>query len=190
MSCKIHSKKYFQCLVLHVKHFPKKLSKTLSNTSKSQQKQINCNQEQISVTTSTKSCKQNKNTLCELHKIPDPEGKERRWVLREKNGGRWVSRGGSVRMRDGLVWRWVYGVPWEQGMDRQRTRTRDGSSKWDGLLKWDLSIRMTDGLAEYPLLTQLEGWVFFLSFFGCEFGKDVLHVQSAWALSQFLSSGV
>ena len=71
-------------------------------------------------------------------------------------------------------------------MDRQRTRIRDGSvsirdgsSEWDGLLKWDLSIRMTDGLAEYPLLTQLEGWVFFLSFSGCEFGEDVLHVEFA-----------
>ena len=35
--------KYFQYLVLHVKHFPEKLSKTLPNKSKSKQKQINCN---------------------------------------------------------------------------------------------------------------------------------------------------
>ena len=46
-------------------------------------------------------------------------------------------------------WRWVGEVPCERRMDQQRTRTRDGS-------------------VEYPFLAQLEGWVFFLSFSGCE----------------------
>ena len=41
-------------------------------------------------------------------------------------------------------------------MDRLRTRTRDGL------------VRMRDGSAEYPFLARLEGWVFFLSFSGCE----------------------
>ena len=90
-------------MVLHIKYFPENCQKSYLNTSKFQQKQINCNQEQIIVTTSTKSCKQNKNTLYEPHKILDLEGKERRWVLREKNGGKWVGKGGSVRMRDGWV---------------------------------------------------------------------------------------
>ena len=101
------------------KTFSRKLSKTLPNISKSQQKQINCNQEQIIVTISTKSCNQNKNTLYEPHKIPDLEGKGRRWDLREMNGGRWVGRGGSVRMRDGLM---------EVGR-QSSLRTRDGSAK-------------------------------------------------------------
>ena len=86
---KIHLKKYFQCLVLHVKHFLENCQKPYLNTSKSQpKKKINCNKEQIIVTTSTKSCKQNKNTLYEPYKIPDLEGKETSWVLRGKNGGK------------------------------------------------------------------------------------------------------
>ena len=126
MFCKIHLKKYFQCLVLYVKHFPENCQNPYLKTSKSQQKQINCNQEQIIVTTSIKSCKQNKNTLYEPHKIPDLEGKERRWVLREKNGGRWVNRGGSVRMRDGLVR--TRDGSMEVGQ-RSTLRTKDGSAK-------------------------------------------------------------
>ena len=32
----------------------------------------------------------------------------------------------------------------------------------NGLAKWDVSVRMRDGSAKYPLPNQLEGWVFFL----------------------------
>ena len=50
-------------------------------------------------------------------------------------------------------------------MDWQRTRIRDGSMRMkDGLAEWD-------GSAEYPFLARLEGWVFFLSFSGCESGE-------------------
>ena len=79
-------------MVLHAKHFPEDCQKPYLKKSKSQQKQINCNQEQIIVTTSTKSCKQNKNTLYEPHKILDLEGKERRWVLRQMGQRRWVGK--------------------------------------------------------------------------------------------------
>ena len=48
---------------------------------------------------------------------------------------------------------------------RTRTRTKDGSVRMrDGLPEWD-------GSAEYPFLAQFEGWVFFLSFSGCESGE-------------------
>ena len=52
-------------------------------------------------------------------------------------------------------------------MDRQRTRTRDGL------------MRMKDGSTKYPLLTWLEGWVFFLWVWvrqGCASGGVCLFV--------------
>ena len=64
-------------------------------------------------------------------------------------------------------------------MGQQRTRTKDGSVRmWDGSLEWDGSPKW-DGSAKYPLLAQLKGWVFFLSFSGWEFGEDVLQVECA-----------
>ena len=82
--------------------------------------------------------------------------------MREKNGDRWVGGGRLVRMRDGLM------RTWDGSMEvgRRRTRTRNGSVRmWDGSLEWDGSPKW-DGSAKYPLLAQLKGWVFFLSFSG------------------------
>ena len=60
--------------------------------------------------------------------------------MREKNEGRWVGGGGSVRMRDGLV------------------RTRDGSM----VVGRRSTLRMKDGLAEDEdkgWVDEDEGWV-------------------------------
>ncbi|KAK9989839.1 hypothetical protein SO802_030078 [Lithocarpus litseifolius] len=110
VSCKIHMKKYFQCLVLHVKHFPKICQKPYLI-------QANLSKNKLIVT---------KNKLLLL---PQPYHVNKikthymnpikSQILREKNGGRWVGGGGLVRMRDGLM---------EVGR-RSTLRMRDGSAE-------------------------------------------------------------
>ena len=109
--CKIHLKKYFRCLDLHVKHFPEKLSKPyLIQANPSKNKSIATNNKLLLLPQLNHVKKKKKKKLYEQpHKILDLEGKERRWVLREKKGERCVDGGGLVRTMDGLV------------------RTRDGS---------------------------------------------------------------
>ena len=94
--------KYFQYLVLHVKHFPEKLSKTLPNKSKSKQKQINCNPRTNHCDYLNQIIKKKNYTINMNNPI---KTKILVWgsVLREKKGGRWVGGGGSARTRDGLV---------------------------------------------------------------------------------------
>ena len=69
----------------------------------------------------------------------------------DKSAQGWVAHGGPIRRPI------PHGSPIGSGVGRSRSVTmRNGSVEWDG------SVRMRDGLVEYPLLARLKGWVFFL----------------------------
>ena len=103
VSYKIHIKKYFQYLVLHVKHFPNNVQKPYLIQANHSKYKLTATKNKLLLLPQPNHINKIKTHYMNSIKSQILREKKGGGSLREKNGGRWVGGGGSMRMRDGLM---------------------------------------------------------------------------------------